>query len=65
MIVVVEMNVNDYHLFLNGATRDSASETVMLPDYLRGTTVHVYAFVVSEKGKFNSTSQHLGRFEVL
>ena len=65
MIVVVEMNVDDYHLFLNGATRESASETITLPAYLRGTTVHVYAFVVSENGKVNSTSQHLGRFEVL
>ena len=65
MIVVVEMNVDDYHLFLNGATRGSTSETITLPAYLRGTTVHIYAFVVSENGKFNSTSQHLGRFEVL
>ena len=65
MVVVVEVDMDDYHLFLNGGTRSSGLETITLPAYLRGTTVHVYAFVVSENGKVNSTSQHLGRFEVL
>lgn len=39
--------------------------SIVLPAYLKETTIHVYAFMVSDDEKINSTNQHLGRFEVL
>lgn len=64
LVVFVEQDVDDYQLFLNAAIRSAETATITLPAYLTGTDVHVYAFMVSESGKVNSTSQHLGRFEV-
>lgn len=64
LVVFVEQDVDDYQLFLNAAIRSAETATITLPAYLTGTDVHVYAFMVSESGKINSTSQHLGRFEV-
>ncbi|WP_157504808.1 DUF6266 family protein [Flavobacterium tegetincola] len=65
MIIVVEEATQNYEFFLKVDTRDSGIYNVNLPAYLTGAAVHVYAFMASEDGKINSTSQHLGMFTVV
>lgn len=64
VVVCVEKDADEYQFFLNAAIRSDSTASVNLPTYLIGSAVHVYAFMVSDNGKINSTSQHLGSFEV-
>lgn len=65
MVIVINELTQDYEFFLNVATRNEASFGLILPAYLTGASVYVYAFMVSADGKINSTSQELGKFTVL
>lgn len=65
MVVTVSELTDEFEFFLNAGTRSQAEAIIALPGYLAGRNLHVYAFMVSDDGKINTTSQHLGKFTVL
>lgn len=65
IVVIFEPVLEEYEFFLNVATRIDATVDLTLPSYLIDKTVEVYAFMVAADGKINSTSQHLGSFDVV
>jgi len=65
MVVVVDEETESYEFFLKVAKRNALEVALVLPAYLVASKVHVYAFMVSEDEKVNSTSQYLGQFTIV
>lgn len=54
-----------FEVYYNTGLREDAAATVVVPNFMLGNPVHVWAFMVSADKKLVSTSQYLGVFTVL
>lgn len=54
-----------FEVYYNAGLRQDATATVVVPNFMLGNPVHVWAFMVSADKKLVSTSQYLGAFTVL
>ena len=64
-VVVYEPVTGLFEFFLEVGLRLDSTATVVLPAYLSGSAINVYAFMAMADGRFATTSQYLGEMRVI